>query len=232
MIGVRGGIRTAFIRRLDQPDAYQLPDSAGVNWLAFSPDGTTVALMTGLGAIVALSLRDQQRKVLASGADIVGSATWVPGGVVFNRDRALWIVPEGGEPRALTQLDEARGEVLHTDPAMLPDGRTVLFSSMTQDPGAARIEAVSVESGTRSVILDRATTPAWSSTGHLLFARDEAVMAAPADAMSGAVRGTAVTVIPAGVVATQGSGALGYRLGAGGALFTCRTTPSRDGSSP
>ena len=219
MIGVRGGIRTAFIRRLDQPDAYELPDSAGVNWLAFSPDGAKVAFMTGIGAIVTLSLRDQQRKVLASGADIVGTATWVPGGVVFNRDRALWIVPDGGEPRALTQLDEARGEVLHTDPAMLPDGRTVLFSSMTKDPGAARIEAVSVESGTRSVILDRATTPAWSPTGHLLFARDEAVMAAPADAVSGAVRGAAVTVIRAGVVATQGSGTLGYRLGAGGALL-------------
>jgi Tol biopolymer transport system component len=90
---------------------------------------------------------------------------------------------------------------------------------MTKDPNTARIEAVSVDSGRRVVIAERATTPAWSPTGHLLFARDEAVMAAPADPTTGALRGPPVTVIPAGVVAAQGSGTLGYRLTADGTLL-------------
>ena len=161
MIGVRSGVRRALIRQLDQADADQLPETSGANWLAFS-------LMVQAwrscraAALSTLSLRDQQRKSIASGGDIVGSATWVPAGVVFTRDRALWIVPaEGGKPRALTQLDVARNEVLHFDPSMLPGGRMVLFS-MTKDPGTSRIEAVSVDSGKRAVIAERATTPAWS----------------------------------------------------------------------
>jgi eukaryotic-like serine/threonine-protein kinase len=240
MIGVRSGVRRALIRQLDQADAYELPETSGANWLAFSPDGASVAFMPSSGAIVTLSLRDQQRKSIASGGDIVGSATWVPAGVVFTRDRALWIVPaEGGKPRALTQLDVARNEVLHFDPSMLPGGRMVLFSSMTKDPGTSRIEAVSVDSGKRAVIAERATTPAWSPTGHILFARDEAVMAAPADAQTGAIRGPAVTVIPRGVIAAQGSGTMGFRFTSAGTLlyvpyeaFTRRVfSVSRDGAA-
>ena len=240
MIGVRSGVRRALIRQLDQADVYELPETSGANWLAFSPDGASVAFMPSSGAIVTLSLRDQQRKSIASGGDIVGSATWVPAGVVFTRDRALWIVPaEGGKPRALTQLDVARNEVLHFDPSMLPGGRMVLFSSMTKDPGTSRIEAVSVDSGKRAVIAERATTPAWSPTGHILFARDEAVMAAPADAQTGAIRGPAVTVIPRGVIAAQGSGTMGFRFTSAGTLlyvpyeaFTRRVfSVSRDGAA-
>ena len=110
---------------------------------------------------------------------------------------------------------------------------------MTKDPGTSRIEAVSVDSGKRAVIAERATTPAWSPTGHILFARDEAVMAAPADAQTGAIRGPAVTVIPRGVIAAQGSGTMGFRFTSAGTLlyvpyeaFTRRVfSVSRDGAA-
>ena len=69
-------------------------------------------------------------------------------GIVFPRNGGLWIGPlQGGKPRALTTLDAARHEVLHVGPTALPGGRTVLFSSLTTDPGAERIEAVSIDGG-------------------------------------------------------------------------------------
>ena len=220
MVAVRDGSRRVFIRRLDRPEAFEIPDSAGISWMTFSPDGQSIAFVPADGAIVRISLVDQQRKVLASGVDVGVSGTWIPGGVVFNRDGALWIVPAaGGEPRELTRLDAARREIVHGDAAMLPDGRTLLFSSRTSEAGTERIEAVSVESKQRSVVVERATTPVWSPTGHLLFERDGAVLAAPADASTGAIRGPALSVIPSGVVGRQLSGALAYWVSAAGTLL-------------
>ena len=87
----------------------------------------------------------------------------------------------GGEARPLTTLDASRDEVFHTDPIVLPGGRTVLFSCLTRTPGADRIEAISVAGGPRSVVVERATTAVWSPTGHLLFGREGAVWAVPFD---------------------------------------------------
>jgi hypothetical protein len=91
---------------------------------------------------------------------------------------ALWIVsPDGGAPRALTTLDPARNEVAHDGPVALPGVHLVFIASQTTEPGAERIESVSIDGGPRSVVIERAGTPIWSPTGHLLFARDGAVLA-------------------------------------------------------
>ena len=94
----------------------------------------------------------------------------------------------------------------------------MLFASHTTQPGAERIEAVSTKGGSRSVIVERAVTPIWSVTGHLLFARDGAVLAAPFDSASATLRGAAMPVIREGVVGTQRSGTLGLRLSPAGTL--------------
>jgi len=219
MIGVRDGVRRLFIRRLDRPDAAEISDTAGVNAASFSPDNNSVAFVPGSGLITRLSLADQQRAVLARGADLASSAAWVGTDIVYSRAGALWIVPAGGgSPRQLTVLDAARREVLHGDPAVLPGGRMVLFSSLTTDPGTERIEAVSIDGQKRLVVIEHAVTPVWSPTGHLLFGRDGAVWAVPFDENSATARGAAVPVIPAGVVGTVRSGSLGFQLSSTGDL--------------
>lgn len=153
---------------------------------------------------------------MASGADVIGGLVWS----VFVRGGALWIVsPDGGAPRALTVLDAARKEVLHDRPLVLPGERFVLFACLTTEPGAERIEAVPIGGGKRSVIVERATTPVWSPTGHLLFARDGAVLAAPLDPRTASLRGAAISVIPSGAVETLTSGDLGLRLSSTGTLL-------------
>ena len=93
--------------------------------------------------------------------------------------------------------------------SLLPGGRFVLFSSLTTEPGTERIEAVSIDGGPRSVVVERATTPVWSPTGHLLFARDGAVLATDFDAQTARVRGVAMPVMPAGMLGTSVSGITG-----------------------
>ena len=60
----------------------------------------------------------------------------------------LWAVPaKGGAPRQLTVLDPARHEVLHSEAAVFPGTRTVLFTCLTAEPGSERIEAVPLDAG-------------------------------------------------------------------------------------
>ncbi|HLE71285.1 MAG TPA: protein kinase [Vicinamibacteria bacterium] len=220
MVGARDGVRRVFVRRLDRAEASEVPGTSGANSADFSPDGGSVAFIPGSGSITRVSLADQQRKVVTSGADFGGGLLWSPAGIVFARGGALWIVsPEGGAPRALTVLDAARQEVLHDHPVVLPGERLVLFASLTPEPGAERIEAVSIDGGPRSVIVERAMTPLWSPTGHLLFARDGAVLAAAFDPPTATLRGGAVPVMPSGAVEALDSGDLGLRLSSTGTLL-------------
>jgi len=219
MIGVRDGVRRLYIRRFDRPEAAEISDTGGVNAAYFSPDSKSVVFTLGSGLITRMSLADQQRTVLAHGADLGSSVGWVSTDIVYNQGGALWIVPsKGGTPRQLTALDATRHEVLHSDPVVLPGGRVVLFSSLTTDPGTERIEAVSLDGQKRAVVIEHAVTPVWSPTGHLLFGRDGAVWVVSFDDSSAVARGIAVAVIPAGVVGTVRSGSLGFQLSSSGDL--------------
>jgi Tol biopolymer transport system component len=220
MVGAAGGVRRLFLRRLDRAESQEVPGSISANAACFSPDDGSLAFVLSNGTIVRLSLSNFERKVLTTDADLSGGIVWSPAGIVFGRHGALWIVsPDGGEPRALTVLNAARKEVLHDHPMMPPGDRVVLFASLTTEPGAERIEAVALDGGKRSVIVERATTPVWSPTGHLLFARDGAVLAAAFDPQAAALLGPAVPVMASGLVAGLGSGDLGFRLSSTGTLL-------------
>ncbi len=220
MCGAMNGVRHLFVRRLDRPEASEIPGSDNANSAAISPDGGSVAFVRGDGSVTRASLADHKREVVATGADLAGGIAWSRAGIIFGRNGALWIVsPEGRGPRALAALDAARREVLH-DHAMVPPGEHhVLFSSLTTKPGAERIEAVSLDGGERIVVVERATSPVWSPTGHLLFARDGAVLAVPFDPVTATTRGEAIPVIPPGVVERTGSGGVGLGLSSTGTLL-------------
>jgi serine/threonine-protein kinase len=219
MVGVKNGARSPFVRSLGSEEVLEIAESP-VSGVAFSPDGTQLALLGASSQVTSLSLGDRQRRVLVRTSGPSGPLAWGETGVVFPRDGALWIAPTGGgEPRLLTALDEARHEVLHTAPIFLPRGSVVLFSSLTNEAGTERIEAVSVEGGARSVVVERATTPIWSPTGHLLFARDRAVLAIAFDEKAVQARGVATTILPPDLVATTQSGTLALRLSSDGTLL-------------
>ena len=242
MIGVRGGARRLFLRALDRPEAVEIPDTQGVNCVTFSPDGGSLAftVIGGGNALVRLSLADRERRQIAAGVDQFSSIAWGPSGIIYVHRGSLWIVPApGGSPRALTTLDAARNESHHTDPLVLPGGRTILFSSLTTQPGTERIEAVPISGGPRTVVLERAMTPIWSPTGHLLFSREGAVLAAAFDADRAALSGAAVPVIPDGVIGRQRFGTLGLLVSPSGTLAYLPANPEhnrvvlvgRDGSA-
>jgi serine/threonine-protein kinase len=218
--GVREGARRLHVRALSTDSSIEITDSSGVTGSVFSPDSLSLAFLANTGLVIKVSLADQQRSVLARGADLAGGIAWGPAGVVIARNGALWLVPtDGGKERQLTTLDAGRKEVLHTNPALPSNGRHVLFTSLGSEPGAERIEAVPLEGGTRIVVLERATTPVWSPTGDLLFARDGGVFATRFDVRTLKTAGAATAVIPKGVVGPTTAGGLGFRVSLNGDLL-------------
>jgi Tol biopolymer transport system component len=221
MTGVKDGVQRLFVRRLDRPDAVEISDTASVFTLAFSPDSKSVVIFSqATGSLTRLSLEDQQRSVVASGVGGTPALAWGEAGIIYTRGGTLWITsPQGGAGKQLTTLDEKRHEVLHVEPLVLPGGRTILFSSLGADVGTERIEAVQASGGERTVVIDHATTPVWSPTGHLLFSRDGALLAVPFDPNSVSVRGTAVPIIPAGIVNAGLRGNLQLQVSSSGTLL-------------
>jgi len=220
MVGVRDGVRRVFVRRLAEPDFREIPGSARSNGVAFSPESDRLAFVVGT-VLTMYSLSDGSTSVLAAGADFLSGLAWGEAGIAFVRENAIWFVaPTGGAPRQLTTLDVGRGEVLHAGPGWVAGQPIVLFSSLANDMGTERIEAVSVE-GTphRWVVLERATLGGWSPTGHLIFQRDGAMMAVPLDPKSLQAAGPVMTVMPAGEVAANSVGGASAQITRSGTLM-------------
>jgi Tol biopolymer transport system component len=219
LLGVKRGARSVFVRRLESEEPLELEASGAARGAAFSPDSTRIAVLRPNGDITAFSLADRQQTLVATGADPFGSLSWGESGVAFVQRGGLSIArPGSSEARALTVVDAARGEFQHGSPTFLPGGRTLLFASLTTEPGTERIEAVSADGGERRVLLERATTPVWSPSGHLLFARDGALLATEFDAGAVRVRGVATPVFPPGYMLTSFIGASLLRLSSNGTL--------------
>jgi len=220
MVGVKNGVRTLFTRRLDRAEVSEVPGTVSASLVAFSPDSGGLAFISGR-SVTRVGLADQQRKAVTDGSDANGGLAWSSAGIIFNRGGAVWIVsPDGGAARALTVLDTARHEVAHDHPIVLPGERFVLFASQTAEPGAERIEAVPIDGGQRTVVVERATTPVWSPTGHLLFARDGGVLASVMDPRTATLRGAAIPVLPSRSLEALASGDLAFSLSSTGTLLS------------
>jgi serine/threonine protein kinase len=198
--GGEGGVRRLYVRRLDGADVTQLRGTEAVNICFFSPDGSALGFVTADRILKKVSLADGLVTTVVSNADYgPGGAAWTPDGqIVFVRGGALWEVPGTGlgQPRQLTFLDASKGEKAHAWPTVTGDGKSILFTAVTGGARTAmRIEALSRATGERHAVVE-GRYPMYASSGHLVFFRDNALLAAQFDSDRNVVMGQAAAVIP------------------------------------
>ena len=127
-------------------------------------------------------------------------AFWAPGGrILLGSMRPLdglsWVPSDGGTPSPLTTV-QAAGEVVHGLPWVLPSGKALVFTAVAHGYGVrARVEALTLATGARKVVVDDAADGRYLPTGHLLFVRRAALMTAPFDPDRLELTGPAVPVL-------------------------------------
>lgn len=197
-VGVLRGSRQLYTRRLDQFETVPIRGTENANSVFMSPDGRALGFITADLALKKVSLADGLVTTVEHDAEFSAGAAWgADDRITFVRAGALWQVPAtGGPAKQLTTLDSEKRELLHAWPSVIAEGRILLFASITgSSRGASHIEALSVPTGHRRVIVESGTFPLYLSSGHLVFFRDGALLGAPFDVDRLEVTGPVVRVL-------------------------------------
>ena len=184
------------LRALSALAVRELPGTDGARQPFFSPDGQWV------GFFVSTELK----KVSVAGGNPVPLVDKINGaanafGVWSNDNTIIFgsintglrrVSAEGGETTTLTSPDAAQKELYHLFPSLLPSNAAVLFSIRYDDPTKSRIDAVMLDTMERRVVLENARNPVVTSSGHILFQRESAILIAPFDARRLVLAGPAI----------------------------------------
>jgi len=179
-VAQQGPTRTAYLRPLDAYESNPLPGILLATGVSFSPDERFLSVYTA-ATLSKVSTSDGLVIPLAQSALIRG-VSWGPDEqIVYGSEDGLFRVSAlGGSPERLTKPG-AKGEPYRW-PFVLPGGKAALYSVMTLEPGSeTRIDAIFLDTRVTRTVVERATNPIYLSTGHLLFARDNKILAAPFD---------------------------------------------------
>jgi len=237
-VGASGSTKQLYVKRLDETQARLLPGTEGATAPTFSPDGASLGFIVNghlrrMSTSGGASIEIQDGAVATSGSWPPVTPSWTaPDRIIVTPSgipglaRVIHAVPAiGGAPVAMTRLDSASQEAEQRWPLALPDGETVLYTSLPRgnNLALARIGVASLTTG-RAIPLH---VPGARALGlidnHLIFLTKEGqIRAVRADIRRARITGSPVTLIEgvkvaygANAVALSSNGTLVYLRGNG-----------------
>ena len=179
-VGVRGTPQL-YVRQVNSLEARALPGTQGGRQPFFSRDSRSVGYWS--------TAEGEIRRVSVDGGPVgtvcrapTGNyygASWGPDDTIVFGSGNLYRVPAaGGTPQVVAKPDPAQQEAELRWPEILPDGKHVLATSWGGNTDRARIVVLSIADGARQNLIEGATTPRYSQTGHLIFHQTGTLMAA------------------------------------------------------
>ncbi len=181
-VGTSEGQTSLWVRSLDSFSAQALPGTEGVlqaSSLFWSPDSRTIGFFTA-GKLQKIEASGSPPQVICDLPGVARGGTWNRDGViVFGlTDGALYRVSAaGGEPTALTTLDQSRFENSHRWPFFLPDGRHLLYVIRNNQAEGGGVYIGSLDSKDVKRLFLTNTNAVYAPPGFLLFLRNDALMA-------------------------------------------------------
>ncbi len=180
----KAGIRQLYVRSLDDLEFKAIAGTEDATVPFFSPDGQWIGFFAG-GKLKKVSVSGDVLQTLGVAPLGVGGS-WGPDNTIYfspSSVSGIWkIAASGGTAQPMTALDRAKGETSHRWPQVLPGGKAMLFTVWT-GPGFEEmyIAVQSLESGQRQVLQSGADNGRYISSGHLVYARADTLMAVPMD---------------------------------------------------
>jgi eukaryotic-like serine/threonine-protein kinase len=186
-----------WIRSLDSLDARPLPGTDGGAGAFWSPDSRSIVFgVQSERKLKRLDIDGGGAQPLIEG--IAGGGAWGPDGTILIGGQGVGgvgtvirrMAKSGGELTPVTTLRE--GEVNHTQPSFLPDGRHFLYRSEVQSQ-QAYIWVASLDSN-EAIRLFETDSKAIYASGHILFVRDNTLLAQRFDAGRRTVEGEPIAI--------------------------------------
>jgi Tol biopolymer transport system component/tRNA A-37 threonylcarbamoyl transferase component Bud32 len=197
-IGQHGGTTQLFVRAIDGSEARPIAGTDRAIAPFFSPDGRWIGFFS-TGRLKKVPATGGAVENVCDAASSMGG-TWAADNTIyfapFNTS-ALWKVSaSGGASTPVTTLNRSKGEVSHRWPQVLPGGEAIIFTVWT-GPGSdeRHLHLQMLGSGERRVLVQGASTGRYVSSGHLLYARDDALFAMLFDLAHLQVTGPAVPML-------------------------------------
>ena len=162
-----------------------------------------------------------------SGRDTRGG-TWGPDGtIVFGTQGPLFeISAGGGTPRELTSIDEERHERAHRWPQFLPGGTGLVFTIRTRDGWRIGTLSRHTQEVHRLERMGQGVAAGFVSSGHLVYAQSNGLVAVPFDPKALTLEGDPISVVEN--VQTAGIGVPLAALSENGSLVYVPTSSSQN----
>ncbi len=199
---VYGGTQQLFVRRLDQLDPVQLPNTQYGSQPFFSPDGQHVGFVAE-GSLKRVALSGSPAVTLCPAQGLSG-ATWGSREmIVFSAGGKLFQVPaSGGTASPVVLADSAGGGILRW-PEFLPDGKRILVTA-GYVPSLATV-IVELETGRVTPVPGAGTNARYIEPASLLsFGSDGSGMVMPFDWRRGQATGPATPMLEGMSMGLQG----------------------------
>jgi len=189
-----------YYRPLSSFEAQLIPGSELPYNPFFSPDGKWIGFFTDDNKLKRVPIAGGNAITICDAVGGKGSnASWGVGDTIvftdYTTNGLLAVNAQGGLPEPVTTPDHENGEFRHAFPAMLPGGKSVLFSIVTADFRIDTIGALSLETGVIKRFESLGTSPIYLSPGYLVFARAGSLFAAPFDAETLTLEGPPARVL-------------------------------------
>ncbi len=188
-----------WIRPFNSLDSYPLAGTEGANRPFWSPDSKYLGYIVG---------RKQLKKVPAAGGpaqlicetDGGADGTWGSAGyIIYDAgigDSLFMVSASGGTPVALPGLDRDAGEVTHSWPWFLPDGRNYLFLAEMNEKadagGKYLLRIGNIDSREMTTLFPVDARVQYCNPGYLVYFRDGILLAQRFDPDSHKILGEAV----------------------------------------
>ena len=189
-----------YLRSMDELEAHPIPGTDGIAIEPFfSPDGQWVGYLSLTdGQLKKISVSGGAPVVLCDFTPPVFGASWrADDTIVFGQSEGiLRVSANGGAPELLVETEPP--EQVH-GPQILPEGESVLFTLATTSDGTrwdeAQIVVQSLDTGERRTLIEGGSDARYVPTGHLVYALEDVLFAAPFDVGSLEVTGGQVPVV-------------------------------------
>ena len=203
-----------FVRSIDALDAQVVPGTEGGEEPFFSPDGAWLGFELGGGSLMKVAVSGGPSFTILDSVGEERGLTWAPDDtVIFSAIDGLYRVPAGGSDAAERLLSDAQ---FVRAPVVLPGGQGVVFQAgdSLDNPEADYLAVLSLETGEQRTLIQRAVSPHYVSSGHLVFVRDTTLMAVPFDVEQLVLTGDPVALLEG----IRRGAAADYALSANGTL--------------